>query len=51
MFIDQLRIRFSISMSEASIFDEEEVTNLRLLGFKWIEISEIVLSAKDPQPL
>ena len=43
MFIDQLRTRFSISMSEASLFDEEEVTNLRLLGFKWIESSEICL--------
>ena len=41
----------TILMSEAYSFDEEDVTNLRLLGFKWIEISEIVLGEKDSQPL
>ena len=32
-------------MHEASLFDEEEVTNLRLLGFKRIESSEICFGA------
>ena len=27
------------------------MTNLRLLGFEWIEISEILVGKKDPQPL